>query len=192
MSAATSSLIEKCVIGAALMAGLPLGFKLDTEVLGFKRYVWVGASFLGLANLLFVDPASDMAGYIDKASLSLLSVALVPHFIQLVKDQQWMALGMLPPFLMVTHASMGTPVEPGGSDEYWRHRAFLHLFVFLMPYLNHLPSAPPPPTTSGGTDELQEGVTIVDQNDADATESKPGSRKNNKKSAKPRTNKKKR
>ena len=183
----TSSLVEKCAIGAALLAGLPLGLSLDEELLGFKRFVWIGASFVGLLNLLFLDPVDDIAGYADKFCLALLSVALVPHFIQLVKDQQWMALGMLPPFFMVTHASMGTPIVPGGSEEYWRHRAFLHIFVYLLPYLNHLPSTPAAAET-----DATHGVTIVEKNEVQ--QSTQISSKETKKPAKPKTktNKKKR
>ena len=174
------SLVEKCAICAALLAGLPLGLSLDEEMLGFKRFVWIGASVVGLLNLFFLDPVSDMAGYADKFCLALLSVALVPHFIQQVKDQQWMALGMLPPLFMVTHASMGTPIVPGGSEEYWRHRAFLHIFVYLMPYLNHLPSTP-----AKAEDDATHGVTIVEKDEAEQSTQSPS--KQAKKSTKTRT-----
>jgi hypothetical protein len=184
----TSSLVEKCTIGAALLAGFPLGLSLDTDILGFKRFVWVGASLVGLFNLLCLDPASDYAGYADKMCLALLSVALVPHFIQLVKDQQYMALGMVPPFLMVIHASMATPIGSGGSEEYWRHRTFLHIFVFLMPYLNHLPSAPAP--ESSVEDDDVNRVNFVENNSA--ARSVPNKSSGSSKPAKTRTNKKKR
>jgi hypothetical protein len=186
LPSSSTSWVEQTVIGVALLAGLPLGLFLDTEFLGLRRFVWVGASFLGLWNLMFLDPVTDeTAGKFDKMCLSLLSVALVPHFVQLVKEQKWMGLGVLPPFFMIIHASLHTPI---GTEEYWRLRAFLHIFAFMLPYLNHLPSAPAPPNTAGdGTPEGTE-VAAANRDEISGTPSNGG----NKKPTKQRTNKKKR
>lgn len=181
-----TSWVEQTVIGVALLAGLPLGLFLDTELLGFRRFVWIGASCLGLYNLLLLDPASDTAGHVDKMCLSLLAVALVPHFVQLVRDQTWMGLGVLPPFFAIVHASLHTPV---GSRDYWRLRAFLHMFAFIMPYLNHLPSSAPPATTDEEEDATKsEGVATT----VGADTNHKSTNGSGKKFTKSRTNKKKR
>ncbi|KAG7374310.1 hypothetical protein IV203_013405 [Nitzschia inconspicua] len=184
----STSWVEKTVIGVALLAGLPLGLVLDAEFLGFRRFVWIGASFLGLWNLLFLDPKSETASSVDKVCLSLLSVALVPHFVQLVKDQTWMGLGVLPPFFMIIHASLHTPL---GSEEFWRLRAFLHIFAFILPYLNHLPSAPPPPKTD---DEIRHEESAISERSPRPEDNKHGMASNagNGRPTKQRTNKKKR
>lgn len=184
----TSSWVEQAVIGVALLAGLPLGFFLDTELLGFRRFVWIGASFLGLYNLLLLDTTSETADHVDKMCLSLLSVALVPHFVKLVRDQTWMGLGVLPPFFAIVHASLHTPV---GSRDYWRLRAFLHMFVFIMPYLNHLPSSTPTAAPKNAEEDAKKSNGVATTVENDNTNQKPANG-SAKKSTKSRTNKKKR
>mmetsp|Transcript_6163 Transcript_6163/g.9609 ORF Transcript_6163/g.9609 Transcript_6163/m.9609 type:complete len:188 (+) Transcript_6163:79-642(+) len=187
MMPSSSCFAEKGVIGFALLAGFPLSM-LDEEMLGKRRFVWVGASFLGLVNLLLVAPGTPVAFYIDKACLSLLAVALVPHFIQLVKDQQWMGLGVLPPLCMVIGQSMTTPIDGGEkavvnvNQDYWRLRAFLHFSAYILPYLNHLPSSP----SEEEVQDKEENYSQEGQGQAPKTTS------DKKNAAKTNTNKKKR
>ena len=195
-STAISYLVEKCVIGFALLAGLPL-FVLDVELLGFRRYVWLGASIQGLYNLIFVAPGSELSNRLDKSCLSLLCVAWVPHFLQLVNDQQWMGLGVLPPLFMVISQGMNTQVADGqpssedtnsmvggvSMEDYWKLRAFLHFSAYILPYLNHLPSSP---SASAETEEI---ATTETNESNDPTNTTTASKKN---LSKRKTNKKKR
>jgi hypothetical protein len=198
-STAISYLVEKCVIGFALLAGLPL-FVLDEEIIGIRRYVWLGASIQGLCNLLFVTPDSTLSNQLDKLCLSLLCVAWVPHFIQLVKDQQWMGLGVLPPLFMVIGQGMNTQINDGQASsedansmlggvsmkDYWKLRAFLHFSAYILPYLNHLPSS----SSSSASTETEENAMNVEVNKSnDPTSTTTTSKK---KPTKPKTNKKKR
>jgi hypothetical protein len=178
------------VIGGALLAGLPLVI-LDQELLGFRRYVWLGASIAGLFNLALVDPTSWISGEIDKVCLALLSVSLVPHFVRFVKDQQWMALGVIPPFIMVIHTSMSTTIDAENIEQYWQVRAFLHVFSYILPYLNHLPSSTEP--TGQVASEGNIGVTTTTvTHDGTEPEKKTSDVSRNTKRTKAKTNKKKR
>jgi hypothetical protein len=173
---ATIALTEKVVIFGALLAGLPLTH-LDSDMLGFRRYVWLGASILGLISLCLLDPTSSIASTVDSISFALLSTALVPHLIQLINDQSWLGIGVLPPFFMATYQSTRTVVDKN-SAEYWQVRCFLHLFAFTLPYLNHLPSSPVatgtgPPTSEDGNDDGEPKV----ENEQSKTSTKPKSGK---------------
>lgn len=198
-------LVEKSVILVSLLAGFSLVY-LDRQILGFRRFVWAGASFVGLYHLFLVDDGAEpeLAGQLDKASIAMLSVTTVPHLAKLIQDQSWVGLGVVPPFLMVTFQTMITPVDPSRQD-YWALRCFLHLFIFVLPYLNHLPSGPPPP--DGGAESGEATGPGDDQGTAATAPTKTGekllsttpdatttllSATSGKKNAKPRTNKKKR
>lgn len=187
MMSSVVSLTEKLIIVCALLAGIPLTH-LDQVILGFRRFVWLGVSAIGLINVVFLDPTSDMAGRADATSMALLSVALVPHFVQLVKDQTWLGIGVLPPFFMVTFQSTQTRVDPAAA-EYWKLRAFLHLFAFTLPYLNHLPSPP-----SSEIDETaEEGGGEAEMTDGKKPNDEPTKPPATKKaSTRTKTNKKKR
>jgi hypothetical protein len=187
------------VIGFALLAGLPL-FVLDEEVIGIRRYVWLGASIQGLYNLLFVTPGSTLSNQLDKFCLSLLCVAWVPHFIQLVKDQQWVGLGVLPPLFMVIDQGMKTQINDGQAssedansmlggvsvEDYWRLRAFLHFSAYILPYLNHLPSS----SSASPSAETEENATNEEDDKSNGPTSTTTASK--KKPTKPKTNKKRR
>lgn len=186
--------VEKSVILFSLLAGFPL-FYLDTEILGLRRFAWVAASAIGIYHLLLVDDGTEteLAGMLDRLVLGFVSVAVVPHVVKLVRDHSWMGLGIVPPFLMVTVQSMHTPVDTS-RENYWALRSFLHLFVFLLPYLNHLPSGPQPPAPSEETN-----VNVGDDQGGKESLQRPGEPEGKpttatlkKKTTKERTNKKKR
>ena len=118
---------EKVIIFCALLAGLPLAH-LDVELLGFRRFVWLGASILGLISLL--SSSVDDTSSVDSISFALLSTALVPHVIQLIKDQSWLGVGVLPPFFIATYQSTQTVMDKD-SEEYWQVRWYVQLNVLL-------------------------------------------------------------
>jgi hypothetical protein len=155
----TTALLEKSVVFLALLAAFPLFF-LDKQTLGFRRFSWLGAFCTGLTNLIFLDPTEDAHGFLDKMTMAFVSVVIVPHLIQISNDSFFMGIATIPPFFVVIHLSVQTMVD---SKEYWKLRAFMHMAVFILPYLNHLPSTP------GGEDETE--ATIVEGEEGAPAES---------------------
>lgn len=130
--------IEKLVIAFSLLAAFPLFF-LDKELFGHRRFAWLVAMCTGSVPPLVLDPADELTDLLDKVTMAALCVAFVPHFLKLTKDSPWLGFSTVPPIFLVVHLSVSTPVN---SQAYWRLRAFLHMTVFILPYLNHLPSEP--------------------------------------------------
>lgn len=139
---ANSAFVEKSVITFSLFAAFPLVF-LDKDALGFRRFAWLGAAFCGLVVQFFFDPLQEeLAQSLDRATMALVSVSVVPHFMKFYKGNFWLGLAMVPPFFLVVHLATQGQLD---EQEYWRLRAFLHMAVFILPYFNHLPSPPDPP-----------------------------------------------
>lgn len=168
----SSYLIEKSVIGASLLAGFPL-FLLDKDLFPSRRFGWLVASCAGLASLLFVGATNEtddpeLSILLDKVTVAAICVTAIPHFIQLIKDSLWVGIAVVPPIFLVIHLSTTTPV---GSEAYWRLRCFLHMAIFFIPYLNHLPGDE---ATAKSEEEIQivtteETTTPPDKDEADAS-----------------------
>jgi hypothetical protein len=139
---------EKSIICLALVCSFPLFF-LDKEFLGFRRFAWLVAFCTGLCVTLILDPNEELAQVLDKVTMAAVSITLVPHLSQLVKDNFWLGIGVVPPFFLVVHLSLETRVD---SIDFWKLRCFLHMALFL-PYLNHLNKDPPP--TEDNTEPLE-------------------------------------
>lgn len=178
--------IEKFVVAASLLAALPL-FYLDKHLHGPRRFSWLVAMCSGLATLLFLSPTTDLAVLLDKITTAAISVSSVPHFVRLIKDSPWFGFSTIPPIIVVIYLSLSTPVD---SEAYWRLRAFLHMAVFIIPYLNHLPTE----TSSVQEIEKKEIVTSIDQVNEDAMTTKvlrPGVPSKGTKTAKHKVSKRK-
>jgi len=141
----SSFILEKAVIALSLLMGYPLFF-LDKDLFAARRYGWLLASTCGLASLFMFggmtteeetkdDPQLSML--LDKATVAAICVSAIPHFNKLIQDSIMLGLSTIPPMFVVIHMSTKTIV---GSEAYWRLRCFLHLTIFIIPYLNHLPS----------------------------------------------------
>lgn len=134
----SSQWVEKTVIFVSLLAAFPLFF-LDKAMLGYRRFAWLVAMCTGLASHIFLDPTDPTSELLDKVTMAAISVTSVPHLLQLIKDSPWFGFATIPPIFVVVHLSISTTVN---SEAYWRLRAFLHMAVFILPYLNHLPEEP--------------------------------------------------
>jgi hypothetical protein len=129
-------MVEKVIIFASTLAALPLFF-LDKEVLGFRRFAWLGAFCTNIYVQFFTDPTVGISGQqFDRFTMAFLSLTIVPHFVQLVKDNMLLGFAIVPPLFVVLYLSTQTSLD---SPDYWKLRAFLHA-VFFLPYLNHLPT----------------------------------------------------
>ncbi len=128
--------VEKSIIAASLLAAFPL-FLLDKNLHGSRRFAWLVAMISGSVTLLFLNPMDNLIALLDKVTMAAISISSVPHFLRLIKDSPWFGLSTIPPIFVVIHMSLNTQVD---SEAYWRLRAFLHMAVFIIPYLNHLPA----------------------------------------------------
>jgi hypothetical protein len=163
---------EKLIIATSLLAAFPLFF-LDKELFGHRRFAWLVAMCTGLVTLFIVDPVDELADMLDKVTMAALCVTSVPHFLQLIKDSPWFGYSTIPPIFLVIHMSVETAVN---SETYWRLRAFLHMAVFIIPYLNHLPSPPEEKKGETGGGEETEQVETTEA----VTTTKSSSSKSNK------------
>jgi hypothetical protein len=161
------ALIEKTVIVVSLLAAFPLFF-LDKEVLGLRRFAWLVAFCTGLTVQLFLDPTDELVDTLDKITMACISVTIVPHLVQFIQDNPWLGMSTMPPFFIVIYLSVQTTVN---SEEYWRLRAFLHMAIFILPYLNHLPDDEPPKSTT---------TTTVGEEQEEPTTTSKSSKKTNK------------
>lgn len=171
-----SQVTEKLVIFASLLAALPLFF-LDQEVLGLRRFAWLVAMICGLAVNLALGPNDEMGQVLDKVTIAAVCVTWVPHFMLLIKDSYWFGVATVPPLFVVVHLSTATPVE---SEDFWRIRAFLHIAMFILPYLNHLPS--PSDNKDDSTEKEETGSEV--KTEETSTEKAPQSKGKSKKTAK--------
>jgi hypothetical protein len=169
----TEFLMEKLVIATSLLLAFPLFF-LDNELFGHRRFAWLVAMWTGLATLFFLEPGDEMADLLDKFTMAALSVTAVPHFMRLIKDSPLLGFSTILPIFVIIHLSVETPV---GSEAYWRFRAFLHLAVFINPYLNHLPSPPPEEKEATG-EELEKDATTEGKVEAVTTTATKSSKSN--------------
>lgn len=169
-------ILEKIVVFVSLLAGFPLFF-LDKEILGFRRFAWLIAMSVGLVGSFVVDPLDDLKATLDKILFAAVSITSVPHLTLLVKDSPLMGFATVPPLFVVIHLSVDTSIQ---SENYWKLQAFLHMAVFIIPYLNHLP-APPKPAEAEATDENVDTTTPdVKEDEAAATEQNSSSSKSKK------------
>ena len=134
----SSFLLEKAVIGVSLASGFPLFF-LDKDLFAARRFGWLLASTCGFVSLIFGDSIlkddPELSTLLDKVTVAAICVSAIPHFNKLISDSLWTGLATMAPLFVVIYLSTSTPV---GSEAYWRLRGFLHLTIFIVPYLNHL------------------------------------------------------
>eukprot|EP00339_Tiarina_fusa_P004564 CAMPEP_0117010878 /NCGR_PEP_ID=MMETSP0472-20121206/9477_1 /TAXON_ID=693140 ORGANISM="Tiarina fusus, Strain LIS" /NCGR_SAMPLE_ID=MMETSP0472 /ASSEMBLY_ACC=CAM_ASM_000603 /LENGTH=111 /DNA_ID=CAMNT_0004713525 /DNA_START=263 /DNA_END=598 /DNA_ORIENTATION=+ len=90
--------------------------------------------------------------------MAAVSITIVPHFLELMNDNFWLGIGVVPPFFLVVHLSLETTVD---SIDFWKLRAFLHMGLFL-PYLNHLPGDP------AATEDTDEKEPLESENEEPA------------------------
>ena len=131
--------IEKAVIAFSFVAAIPLFF-LDANRYELRRYAWLIAICSGFSSLLFPESKSDVTGVLDKITVAALSISSVPHFHQLMTDSPWVGYSTIPLLFVASYLSATAEV---GSEQHWQLRAFLHMTVIMVPYLNHLPSERP-------------------------------------------------
>lgn len=179
----SSQWIEKCVILVSLLLAFPLFF-LDKTLFGPRRFAWLIAMCTGLTTLMFLDPTDPTAQFLDKVTMAAVSVVSVPHFMQLIKESPWFGYATIPPIFLVVHLSVTTTVND--SESFWKLRAYLHMAVFILPYLNHLPAGEP--AKQEETEETSNGVETKDESAPKATTTtstaksgKTAKHKNNKK-----------
>jgi len=139
----SSFLLEKAVIGVSLASGIPLFF-LDKDLFAARRFGWLLASACGFVSLIFggsmLSDDPELSTLLDKVTVAAICVSAIPHFNKLISESLWLGVAIMPPIFLVTYLSTSTPV---GGEAYWRLRGFLHMTIFIVPYLNHLPSEKP-------------------------------------------------